>query len=471
MNKGTTSPRWAELAELSRQRPLEVKQIVVLSLATLGCYTVFIVLSLPPWKALGGLLASAALAGVFAYPFAALYALFCVFFLPMELGELTLAQICGAVTLLSIFLSHTSRRRTLAGGSFFMPLFCYAVIILLSTFYARHSEPVWLGLYRFSVNTLLYLMTLPLVDSSKRLRWLVGSWIAIGTLNGVYGVYVTFASNQSLERAAGFVGNANHLGFLCAFAVPLCFHRFLRAHRVLARLAYLGLIALMIMAVMASASRGATVSLLAGLAVCAFQARRRLPALVPLAALILVLLPFAPRVFFERVSNLSEDVRDSVAVSQPRELTSRGYLHKAGLKVWKDYPILGVGVGNFGRYFASTDYNPGFRRGKEVPQHNVYLRVLVETGLIGAAVFGWLLWILAARLIEIQRRAPGLDPDLRATAEGLVASMVIWAVMGLSMDFLFTHELYILLALVHLTHRFTRGEAQSIPLNPAASSS
>jgi O-antigen ligase len=199
--------------------------------------------------------------------------------------------------------------------------------------------------------------------------------------------------------------------------------------------------------------------------------RRRLPALAPIAALLLALLPFAPEVFFRRVSNLGEDVRDSISVSQPGELTSRGYLHKAGFKVWKDHPILGVGAENFGRYFATANYNPGFLRGRELGQHNIYLRVLVETGVVGAAIFAWLLWVLGSRLLDLWRSSPTLDPIMRASADGIVASTVVWAVMGLSMDFLFAHEFFILLAMVHLTHRLTRGEAQFTSLNPAASSS
>jgi len=48
----------------------------------------------------------------------------------------------------------------------------------------------------------------------------------------------------------------------------------------------------------------------------------------------------------------------------------------------------------------------------------------------------------------------------------LVGSTVILFIMGLSMDFLFTHELYILMALSTLTCRYIKGELSSSPSAP-----
>lgn len=420
-----------------------------------GCALALLVFSLPPWAILAAAAGVGGLALVFSYPFWALFLLFVLFFLPFDLGNLTVAQICGLVTIVVGFVSHIYRRRPIAVGPYFVPMLCFAGVLSLSFLYARYDELVWMGCRRFLTNLLVYLLTLFLTDSIPRLRNLLDALLLACVCNGLYGVYAAYSSGETLERGSGFVGNANHLGFLCALAIPIAFFRYVDGRGVWRRAFYLALCGLLLAGIIASASRGAILSLLAGLATCAIQLRRRVLLLVPVVLVFLALLPIAPEVFRKRVSNLGEDVERSVVLDPSTKLTSRGYLHKAGVRAWKDHPIWGVGTGNFGRYFATSNYNPGWARGVVIPQHNVYLRVLVENGLVGFVIFSFILWHFARELMSLMLSTAHLPvSEIRTVAQGLVGSAAVLAIMGLSMDFLFTHELYILLALSHLACRY-----------------
>ena len=459
MNRLTEIARVRYLPPLAHFQGL---QAAVLLLIAGVCAWMLLVMAVSPWIALAALAVLVTLALMFLYPFWALFLLVIFFFMPVELGNLTLAQACGIVTIAVGFVSHIFRRRALDGGPFFVPMISFGGVLLFSLVYARLSEPVWQGCRRFFTHLLVYLLILALVDSAERLRHLFDAFLIVGVANALFGIYKAYSVNSIYERASGLVGNANQLGFLCAFAIPVAFHRYLNTSGLARRGGYLSLCGIFVAGVIVSASRGAAVSLLAGLLVMAYQTRRRLWVLSPIIALLFALIPLAPDVFFRRVSNLGEDVEHSISLDPTTKLTSRGYLHQAGFKVWRDYPLLGVGTGNFGGYFSSSNYNPGWNRGLAIPQHNLYLHVLVENGLVGLTLFSWLLWRFARQLwFLLISQARQASPELRATAQGLVGSAAIFFVMGLSMDFLFTHELYILIALSTLTYRYAKGELPS----------
>jgi uncharacterized membrane protein YecN with MAPEG domain len=269
----------------------------------------------------------------FAYPFWALYLLVCLFFFPMDLGEFSIVQVCGALTVLVGFASHLHKGRSLRAGPFLVPMLCFGVVMVLSLFYALALQPVFGDLHRLVANTLIYLLVLILAGTPERLRHMLGAFLLAGTSNAAYGLYTTYSSGQFLERASGFVGNANHLGFICAFAALIAFHRYAEAGRRQTRLAYLALCGVLLGGVTASASRGATVSLLAGMLLCAYQLRQRLRLLAPVILIVIALLPLAPKVFFDRVSSLGEDVENSTSASRsssPRAATCTSPASRSG---------------------------------------------------------------------------------------------------------------------------------------------
>ena len=457
------------IAGLGREERLQF--FLLLGLVAV-CGGLMLYLWLPPWIALAGALGLAGVILVFAYPFSALYVLLCLFFFPMNLGEFTIVQAGGALTVFVALVSTLYRDRSLRAGPFLLPILCFGMVMLLSLVYARFLNPVFGDLYRLFSNVLIYLLVLILVNTPDRLRHILGAFLVAGASNAVHGLYTSYVTGNTLDRAAGFVGNANRLGFICSFALPIAFHRFAEAEHRLHRYAYLALCGVLFAGLTVSASRGATLALLAGMLLCVYQIRRRPRLLIPVMLIAAVLLSLAPKVFFERVSNLSEDVEHSVEINKPQQLTSRGYLFKTSVRVWKDHPIWGVGVGNFGKYFITANYNPGWERSKEMPQHNLYLHVLVENGVVGFLVFSWILWRLGRLLLFMHRSAE--CPVSRRTREilnGVGGAAVVFAVMALSMDFLYTHELYILLSLVYLTSEQARKEiAFSSPLQRVYSS-
>ena len=93
-----------------------------------------------------------------------------------------------------------------------------------------------------------------------------------------------------------------------------------------------------------------------------------------------------------------------------------------GLQLWWRNPIAGVGMNNFNLHVSPLDFDGTF---SGAPIHNHYLRIAIETGLVGFVLyFGFFAWIL--RLAY--RLSAASDELVAATATALFAGLAATAV-------------------------------------------
>jgi hypothetical protein len=126
------------------------------------------------------------------------------------------------------------------------------------------------------------------------------------------------------------------------------------------------------------------------------------------------------------------------------ERPGRLVLWRAALGMFAAHPLLGVGPDNFrlmyGRYSAVRRADP------RVHSNDMYLEILTGSGVLGAALFGWLCWraALTARLGALQPARGAMAAYAPATAAAIVAI----ALHGLVDSFLSFTATYILMAIV-----------------------
>ena len=92
----------------------------------------------------------------------------------------------------------------------------------------------------------------------------------------------------------------------------------------------------------------------------------------------IALVNFLPQDFYERIEKTRlEDTYDEAIGSTVR----RYYLAKAAWEMYLDYPVFGMGLGNY--YYNCRLYYPlvGGRA------HNMYLEIMAETGTVGLLLF------------------------------------------------------------------------------------
>ncbi len=132
----------------------------------------------------------------------------------------------------------------------------------------------------------------------------------------------------------------------------------------------------------------------------------------------------------------------AVLVSRPELLEpvaarGRGMTRLAGrLPVWQasvvlvgERPLLGWGLGAFVPTYEDLERRRSVSAFPWLTAHSQYLMVAVERGLLGLVAFGWLVWVLLARLWRSRRTE---DRALRLQAAGLAVGLAGCVVYGLA---------------------------------------
>ena len=245
--------------------------------------------------------------------------------------------------------------------------------------------------------------------------------------------------------------NANGFGHLAALAFPLALYQYLHAKGAIRWLG-LALCAILVGGVITSVSRGALFSLIIVFCVVMFRERGRWLPILIVIALAIGATPFLPEYFLKRVGRLGTDVKNSITIGNRHDLTSRGHLNTAGLRIWSAHPIVGVGIGNFGHHYSRPEFASGMRANRSIVAHNIYIQAMSEMGTVGLAILAWLL-INATRSMFSARRASRESRERRLyfgavemmTLTILISTATYGSVMG--------NDLWMFLALAAISGR------------------
>ena len=230
---------------------------------------------------------------------------------------------------------------------------------------------------------------------------------------------------QSVYRPNALTGDPNHLGIMLIVPLLVLAPLYLRLEpeRVRLRRGLAMTIAFLLVVEVATLSRSGILGLTVGALVLAIPYRHYLPtravvvpvggALALLAAVVLVRLDFFKVVLRSRIqtSGGSESVHFSVYGFIPDVLHA--------------HPLFGLGLNNFSVYYefvtGKTNWGP----------HSFYVALLVETGLVGTAVFAvFLVWVFRrlreARALgrSLARASDPLAARVRPLAWGCTAALV-----------------------------------------------
>ncbi|MEQ1729610.1 MAG: O-antigen ligase family protein [Vicinamibacterales bacterium] len=265
--------------------------------------------------------------------------------------------------------------------------------------------------------------------------------------------------NRLAGPVGGIFGNPNDLAmnmvtFLPAAMVVALSRRFSMSKRMLASVAA----ALMLATVVFTKSRGSFLGLGVMLLALALLGKKVRPGFGTIAVVaVLCATPFMPTTFWERMSSIIDDKKDKQEFTGTRE--ARWTVMKEGLRTFADYPLTGIGAGQF------QNYNPPGRKEAWKETHNAPIQVAAETGIFGLMAFLFLVvraWLGARttrRLLE--RGAGGGQPDrlstvmpaedrqaMRSHSVAMTAGFLGWFVCSLFASVAYNWTFYYLLALI-----------------------
>jgi O-antigen ligase len=203
-----------------------------------------------------------------------------------------------------------------------------------------------------------------------------------------------------------------------------------------------------------SASRGAWLAFGAAFVAVVTTQSRRGAALLIAAILVLFLLGQLGTLYLlpTGITQRLTSFLPAVGVSDVRsiEVTDANYASlerlafwQAALDMWRDHPVLGVGLGNYPIAYARYAL-PKWRMALG-HAHNYYLNIAAEAGLIG--LLGYLALWAAALWQTVQVRLASRDAYTQALALGALGVLVHLSVHNI-VDNLWVHNMYIQVAIV-----------------------
>jgi O-antigen ligase len=211
--------------------------------------------------------------------------------------------------------------------------------------------------------------------------------------------------SEDTARTVGPFGNPNYLGQFLASAAILSTGLVLVSRGRLRRVVLIGCVAVMIIGLATSLSRGGVVALSAGFVALAFAKSRRVGLALVVVGLPVALLAYAALSDQRAVGSAPPGASGHAALNEGTD--GRLSVVLEGPALFATSPIFGIG---YGQYRYQSDQG--------LVAHNWYSSVLAEEGLVGFVTWSLLLLTVAIAL----RSRP---PNARIVGFGVYASVVV----------------------------------------------
>ena len=353
------------------------------------------------------------------------------------LEPLHLALITASLAAASCLLSRLTRGLPILGFDVEMRIACallaWTALTLPFSVWPGGSLEFLSGIFLKTV--MVFWLVGHVVDSVRRVRWVLWTLTLMAVplaLTAVThfasGEYVLNGSHGEVRRIVGYdaplAQNPNDLALMLNLILPLSIALLLASEGASVRALLLSLIALDVVATVATFSRAGFLTLAAIGAIYLGKLIRRPGrgwAWAALAALLLGI-PLLPPDYLGRLGTITDVDADPTGSSQARlgdTLAALGYVSR--------HPLVGPGVGT-NTLALNLERGPLW---KEV--HNAYLECAVELGLPGLVLFLLLMRSCFRRVATVRRASAG-HPDLREPfllAEGIEMSLAAFALAAL----------------------------------------
>ena len=460
----------------SSGRQLRTTAVVTMAALALGAVAVY-----QPLLAIGLVVVAVAAFGVLARPDATV--LMVVFIVYTNAAVVAvkfhgLPSIVGILVPLLLVVPLTYhlviRRQTVIVTSALPLIGLFLVVQTLSALFSSEPDVALQGLTVYLVEGAgLYFVITNVVRTRAVLRqvtWaLLFAGICMGGLSGYQQITKTFDKTyggfaQANERGfgvetdrgraeqrrlAGPIGEQNRYAQIMLMLVPLGLFRFWSEPSFWWRTLALVATALAGLGAVLTFSRGGAVGfglLLVLMAVMGYLRPRQLVVITVGLAVLLVAVPqFGFRmVSLQSLAGLAGNERVEVSGS----FRGRATEMLAAVRVFADYPILGVGPGRFKYYSAEYGNKIGLRVLDGTREaHSLYPAVAAENGVLGLVCFLGILFVTLRDLVRVRRSRLSSDPDAANTATGFMLAVAAYMTTGLFLHFSYIRYFWLMLAL------------------------
>lgn len=251
---------------------------------------------------------------------------------------------------------------------------------------------------------------------------------------------------DTTHRIGGPIRDPNMWGEVLVAILPLVAFQIFNQSRPLVKLYAIAAFGIIGFGLLNTYSRGGYLAFIVSMILMLFVFEKKVTPLIAIgilgfAAIFISLLPSTYLERFGSLLSLTPSAEGGVNVYEDSSFRGRSSELIAGLMMFEDHPLFGVGAGNFPNSYQTYAQQIGLElRSEERDAHSLYTQVIAETGVLGAiSFFGVVLALLAglARAAQTVQRMPkyiSLLPWVNSLRVSMIAYMIAAA---------FLHNAYI----------------------------
>jgi putative inorganic carbon (HCO3(-)) transporter len=303
-----------------------------------------------------------------------------------------------------------------------------AVYILITLFRGVTSltprSSVKIALLTSLFMTACFLFT-SLVDTAKKAELAVFAFSSSALLTGLYGLYQKYSGKVDMTwvdkeifdglrlRVFSVFANPNVFGEYLLLAIPISVIGLIISRRVIAKLYYAGVCAVLLLNLALTYSRGCYLALVLGVFVFTLMMERRLIAVAAAGVFLLpALLPADITARFASITNLADS-----------STSYRIFIYQGTIRILERFWLLGLGQGieAFNKVYPLY----GFNAVSAPHSHNLFLQVFVETGVFGFAAFLGVLFCYFKTLLPAFGRAGARGKAVLAALTAMMCAFVL----------------------------------------------
>ena len=287
-----------------------------------------------------------------------------------------------------------------------LPLIGFLILVGLSVIFGKDPAAGVDSSIRLAEGIVIFVIIIDVLRTKKLLNstiFFVSIAVGIISISLVHQFLLSpneffTAASKSYDvttRAVSILGQSNTAANSVAILFPLLLYSAIIARSKIGAWAFRGLALLTVLGVLLTVSRGGLLGLIVGV-LASFRHRLDKIFLVLLLAMIVILSTPFPDFWMGSIG------------ARPASSSSRLDLMRVGLWAGLAHPILGTGFGTFTALPEHVDFSIPFSIYEEFnrtirPAHNLYMAILVETGVLSLVFFGFFWWRLLRSLLALDR--------------------------------------------------------------------
>ncbi len=328
------------------------------------------------------------------------------------LRSLRIFILIEVVTLLSWIFHMIKTRKRLIWPKFNWIYLAFLGVIATTVLTAWNNRMAYDTFQSMSINFMIYLIAINVVDSLKRMNSLI--W-------ALFIVHFSFAIKGIISggmAGAALMGDENDFALAMNMMIPFAFFMFLGVKNIFKKFGILVIMVTLALAVISSMSRGGWVGLTVTIIFCVIKSKKVFVSLLITAVLTVAIISFAPSKYWDEVKTIS-DTREATAAS-------RISYWKAAVQMFLDYPITGVGASNGG--IRMPDYYKG--AGDRATTwgrafHGTLPQILAELGSLGIICYLLMLFYAFKYLHKLSlRKSDDPDDNTAVLANAIMVSII-----------------------------------------------